>query len=267
MSYKTQTIKAPGAGSIVKAALFTFLFICCSIYSKGADRYYYQIKVYHLKNKSQEGRLDKYLRDAYLPALHRAGIKQAGVFKPIVQDTADQVIYVFIPFSNLNKFKKLSEVLNDDKLMAASGQDYSAALYNDAPYQRIESILLLSFSAMPKPVTPKLTGPMNERVYELRSYESGTENYSENKIEMFNRYEVDIFRKLDFNAVFYGQVILGSRMPNLMYMTTFNNKADRDKHWAEFSPEYKKISGLPEYQNNVSKNVTSFLYPTDYSDF
>jgi hypothetical protein len=33
--------------------------------------------------------------------------------------------------------------------------------------------------------------------------------------------EVPLFVRLGFNAVFYGEVIVGSHMPNLMYMTTF----------------------------------------------
>lgn len=234
---------------------------------KDSERYYYQIKVYHFKNKAQEERIDKFLKEAYLPALHRAGIKQIGVFKPIVQDTSDRLIYVYTPFQKLIQFQNVNKILDDDKQFLLSGKDYLGSLYNDIPYTRIESMLLLAFSAMPQPATPNLNTPKSERVYEFRSYESASENYAANKIEMFNKYEVDIFKKLNFNAVFYGEVLSGDRMPNLIYMTTFNNKADRDKHWLEFAPEYKKISGLPEYQNNVSKNNTSFLYPTDYSDF
>jgi hypothetical protein len=56
-------------------------------------------------------------------------------------------------------------------------------------------------------------------------------------------------------------------MPNLMYMTTFENKASRDAHWKAFSadPDWKTLSGKPEYKNNVSKNVTLFLNPAPYS--
>ena len=70
------------------------------------------------------------------------------------------------------------------------------------------------------------------------------------------------------NPPFYGEVVSGPTMPNLMYMTTFENKADRDAHWDKFrsDPYWKELSSLPQYQNNVSKNVTLFLYPTDYSD-
>ncbi|WP_231460009.1 MULTISPECIES: NIPSNAP family protein [unclassified Pedobacter] len=229
--------------------------------------YYYQIKIYHLKTKAQETVIDAYLKDAYIPAMHAAGVKHIGVFKTIAIDTAEQLVYVFIPLKKLTGLDKVDELIAKDKQYLEAGKTYLNASYNDAPYTRVESIILKAFSAMPEYALPKLNTAKSERVYELRSYEAATENLSLNKIGMFNDAEVDIFTKLNFNAVFYGQVISGSKMPNLMYLTTFNNKADRDKHWADFGLEYKKISGLPQYQHNVSKNVTLFLYPTDYSDF
>jgi len=244
----------------------TVLFLASTNAFAAKSQYYYQLKVYHLKTPVQEALVDAYLKDAYLPALHRAGINSIGVFKPIAKDTLEQLVYVFIPFKKMDDFLKLNETLSNDKQYLAAGQAYLKAEYSATPYTRIESTLLKAFSAMPEFAIPNLNSPKSERVYELRSYESATEALALNKIGMFNDYEVDIFSKLNFNAVFYGQVISGSKMPNLMYLTTFKNKADRDQHWADFGGEYKKISGLPQYQHNVSKNVTLFLYPTDYSD-
>ncbi|MFC3562783.1 NIPSNAP family protein [Pedobacter jamesrossensis] len=252
--------------SIKLLLVFAILAIASGNVFAVKTSYYYQLKVYHLKTKLQETKVDNYLKDAYLPALHRAGIKSIGVFKPIVADTLEQLIYVFIPFKKFDDIIRVNEALATDKQYLKSGADYLNAEYNSAPYTRIESTLLKAFAAMPEFAVPNLNSPKSERVYELRSYESATEKLATNKIEMFNDYEVDIFSKLNFNAVFYGQVISGSKMPNLMYLTTFNNKADRDKHWAAFGDDYKKISGLPQYQHNVSKNVTLFLYPTNYSD-
>ena len=228
--------------------------------------YYYQIKVYHLKTASQEAMVDAYLKDAYLPALHRFGIDHVGVFKPVKQDSLDHLVYVFIPFKKIDQYLKLDQALAIDKDYLSNGKNYLNASFNNTPYVRMESILLKAFDKMPSPAWPNLASNKAERIYELRSYEAGTEQLSLNKIGMFNDAEINIFSKLNFNAVFYGQVISGSKMPNLMYLTTFNNKDDRDKHWLEFGSEYKKISGLPQYQNNVSKNVTLFLYPAAYSD-
>jgi hypothetical protein len=58
-------------------------------------------------------------------------------------------------------------------------------------------------------------------------------------------------------------------MPNLMYMTTFNNKADRAAHWQAFNtaPAWLTLKALPEYQRNTSKSDILFLYPVEYSDY
>ncbi len=49
---------------------------------------YYAIRVYNLNTKEQEEKLDKFLQTALLPALHRMGIPQVGVFTPVGNDTA-----------------------------------------------------------------------------------------------------------------------------------------------------------------------------------
>src|SRR5690554_2102187 len=231
------------------------------------EGYYYQLKVYHFKTAAQEAQIDQFLKDAYIPAMHRAAIPAIGVFKPIAQDTADQRIYVFTPVAKIEQLLNLDNILAKDSQFQTAGASYLNAEYNNAPYTRIETIVMKAFEGMLKPAVPNLTSPKNERVYELRSYESATEKLGNNKVEMFNSAELDIFTDLNFNAVFYGQVISGGTMPNLMYMTTFNNKADRDEHWKAFSPAYAPLSKLPQYQHNVSKNVTLFLYPTDYSNY
>jgi hypothetical protein len=134
----------------------------------------------------------------------------------------------------------------------------------------MEKILLQSFPLAPFLILPKLLSSPKDKVYELRSYESATEKIFQNKVQMFNEGgEIDLFKRLNFNAVFYASVIAGSHMPNLMYMTSFENMADRDEHWKSFgsAPEWKKLSALPEYQNNVSKNTIVFLHATTYSDY
>lgn len=237
---------------------------------KPAKRYFYQLKVYHIKTGTQEQRVDKYLEDAYLPALHKAGIKSVGVFKPVKKDSLEQLVYVLIPFKSLDQFVNLETTLAKDQQLTASGADYIDAKHTDAPYQRIESILIQAFPDMPGLGSPKLTGNRADRIYELRSYESHTEKIHNNKVQMFNKGgEVKLFERLRFNAVFYGKVLSGSTMPNLMYMTTFNDMKERDEHWKTFvdDPEWKKTSSMPEYQNNVSRNDTRLLRPTDYSDY
>ncbi|HEY9259509.1 NIPSNAP family protein [Chitinophaga sp.] len=245
------------------------LLLLCSVTLSAKERQFYQIKIYHLKTTAQETLVDNYLEKAFLPALHRAGIEQAGVFKPVATDTADIRIYVFIPFQSLEQFAGLDKTLQSDKTLQTNGAEYTDAIWNNIPYTRIESILLQAFPDMPVLQAPSLQSPKSERVYELRSYESPSEKYHVNKVKMFNTGdEIGIFKNLNFNAVFYASVISGSRMPNLMYMTTFNSKEDRDAHWKAFSADakWKNLSAMEEYAHNVSKSDILFLKPTNYSD-
>lgn len=261
------------------AWLFPLLLIqVCSILTanvsfgqKRNSREHYQLTVYHFSSASQEAALDRYLQNAWLPALHESGIRNIGVFKPISKDTAsDKRIYVVTPLSKLSQLTKLPSLLGKNSTYQANAAEYLNAPYNAPPYQRMEVILLKAFSMAPQMQLPQLKGPREERVYELRSYESATEKIFRNKVHMFNEGdEIGLFKKLNFNAVFYSEVVSGPRMPNLMYMTSFENKADRDAHWKAFgeSPEWKKLSSMPEYQHNVSHIDIYFLRPTAYSDY
>lgn len=259
--------------------LFTSLAILFSItiifsswtVSKRKSREFYCITVYHFNNQSQEAMLDNYFQNALLPAFHRNGIKTVGVFKAWANDTAaDKLMYVFAPYRSFDLIDKIGERVKKDNGYLAAGSGFLNAEYKNPPYTRKEVIITKAFPMAPEMQLPDLKAPKHDRVYELRSYESATEQKFDNKVKMFNDgNEVGIFKRLNFNAIFYSEVIAGSKMPNLMYMTSFENKADRDAHWKSFGSDsaWKKLSSMPEYQNNVSHADIFFLHPTDYSDF
>ena len=246
------------------------LLIFAGTSADAADGYYYQLKIYHFKTDAQQARTDNYLQNAWLPAMHRVGIKNVGVFKPVAGDTLGKRIYIFIPYKTFDQIKKVDLALAADQQYLADGKDFIDAVYNDAPYTRQETILLGAFPKMLYADVPQLTAKKADRIYELRSYESATEKQNINKVKMFNDGdEVALFKRLGFNAVFYSEVLAGAHMPNLMYMVTFNGMADHDKLWKAFGndPYWKTLSAKPEYQNNVSHVDAIFLHPTDYSDF
>ena len=238
---------------------------------KKKEREFYQLTVYHFNTPAQEKALDDYFQNALMPALHRNGIKTIGVFKSWANDTsADKLAYVFVPLHSPDRIVKISEQLKKDDQYNLAAAGFLNADYKNPPYTRKETIVLHAFRLAPQMQLPSLQSPKRNRVYELRSYESATEKKFENKVKMFNEGdEISIFKRLNFNPVFYSEVVAGSKMPNLMYMTSFESRADRDAHWKSFGSDsaWKKLSSMPEYQNNVSHIDISFLYPTDYSDF
>jgi len=248
-----------------------FVFaLAMSVNSFGKDRNIFQIKIYTLENKQQEQRMDDFLKNAYLPALHKAGISSVGVFKNIKQpNSQENLIYVFIPFKSIDQFEQLESLLDKDKAYQTAGADYIDAAHDNAPYERISSIILRAFKTMPQFGIPEHSTPTSERVYELRSYEGATEKLYEKKVQMFtDGGETKIFDELGFQPVFYGEVISGPTMPNLMYMTTFENEASQEAHWNAFrtAPAWLELKEDKQYANTVSKNTKYFLHPTDYSD-
>ena len=256
--------------SIILSLLFLFFLAGYVAQASVPPRQYLELRVYHAADSSQVRLLHEYLELALLPALHSHGVKNIGVFNAQGNDTVlDKRVYVLIPYTSLKDVENLRGKIEKDPQYQRSGSTYINAAHDKPTYSRYESILLRAFELMPQVAKPALTGPKSQRVYELRSYEGPTEKFYRNKVKMFNAGgEIDLFNRLGFNAVFYGEVLMGSRMPNLMYMTSFENRASREEHWKAFGndPAWKTLSALPEYQNNVSKIDIVFLTPAEYSD-
>lgn len=230
----------------------------------------YQLSVYHFKNSDQESRIDNYLQYALLPALHRTGHGTVGVFKPLANDTAaDKTIYVLVTHPSINHALDLKQRLNKDREYPASAAAFETAAYDNPPFVRVENILMEAFRFARQPSKPQLSGNRTDHIFELRSYESATEKLYQSKVHMFNEGgEITLFKRLGFNAVFYGEVIAGSRMPNFWYMTSFNSLEDRNEHWKTFGndPEWKAMLAKPEYKNNVSRSDIILARSTAYSD-
>ncbi|MFT4156036.1 NIPSNAP family protein [Parafilimonas sp.] len=254
-----------------KKITFFAAFFCVVFSAQSFANDIYAITVYHFTDASQEITLDTYLQTAYLPALHRKEIKNVGVFKPIANDTAaDKIIYVIVPYKSFDEFLRLPAQLITDNLYKTAAASYLNADYKNPPYKRMETIMLTAFPMAPQLTLPNLTSPKAEHIYELRSYESPTENYHKSKVKMFNEGgEVDIFKAINANAIFYGDVVSGSHMPNLMYLTSYENMADRDAHWKIFgdNAQWKKLNTLDEYKNNVSKAEVTLMHAASYSDY
>jgi hypothetical protein len=251
------------------SSILTVLFLMLGL-SSYAQRDIYELRIYHIESKEQEKRMDDYLENAFIPAMHEAGVQKVGVFKPVESDTEEsgKKIYVFLPYSSMDQFLEIPQKLENNQTYQEAGKDYIDAAHDDPTYKRIETVLMRAFTGMPQFKEPKLTGPKKDRVYELRSYESATEKQFKNKVKMFNEGEIEIFDRLGFNAVFYGEVIAGADMPNLMYMTTFSDMESEKEHWKAFGsdPAWEKMKVMEEYQNNMNRNNPKLLYPAEYSD-
>jgi len=88
------------------------------------------------------------------------------------------------------------------------------------------------------------------------------------KIEMFNEGgEIAIFKKTGLQPVFFGETIIGPKLPNLTYMLVFDDMAMRDERWGTFGgdPDWKKLRANPAYKDAVSNTTDIILRPAQYS--
>jgi hypothetical protein len=134
---------------------------------------------------------------------------------------------------------------------------------------RVESSLLAAFEGWPRLTPPASTASAttkSKRIFQLRTYESPSYQDHVRKVEMFHKGEFEIFQRAGCHPVFFGDTLIGSRLPNLTYMLTFDNMQELEKSWAAFSadPEWKKLQSSPRYSyeaivSNISNLILSPL--------
>ena len=232
---------------------------------KKVSQEFYELRVYTLKNETQQKIVEDYFKNAAIPALNRLGSKNIGVFME-QQPTGQTKLYVIIPFSSVENFVKMTDALAKDAAHTKAGAAYLNAPATEPAYDRIESSFMKAFANMPRIELPE----KKSRMFELRRYESHSEVAAKKKIEMFNDAgEIAIFKRVGLTPVFFGETLIGEMRPNLTYMLTFDDMEEHDKNWKVFGgdPEWKKISGMPEYANaKIVSNITrTFLVPTAFS--
>jgi hypothetical protein len=226
---------------------------------------YYELSVYTLKNETQQKLVEDYLKDAAIPALNRAGVKHVGVFTEM-NPSGQTKIYVITQYNNLTHFNTITETIGKDTELNTKGAAYLNAPAKEPAYERIESSLLKSFTYALKLAAPE----KKARIFELRQYQSASEAAGKKKIEMFtDQGEIDIFKRLGFKPVFWGETVIGPLRPNLTYMVSFDDLDAKNAHWKAFGgdPQWKKISSVPEYADAllVNKITSTLLVPTAYS--
>lgn len=228
--------------------------------STSVTHQFYELRLYHLRQGAMQKRFDEFLKNTCVPALNRAGVSAVGVFNVMVGPDSPTV-YLLLPHKDLASFAALNEGMSRDEEFIKS--DAVNAPPNDPLYVRMESSLMISFDGLPQLVVPQ----KKSRIFELRTYESHSKKANKKKIEMFNQGEIAIFQRTGLKPVFFGETLIGAKMPNLTYMLTFADMAEREKNWAAFvaDPEWKKLNSIPEYATAVSNISNTLLRPTGYS--
>lgn len=231
-------------------------------------REYYQLRRYQLRSGPQVKLAHGYFERAFIPAANRLGIRPVGVFDAVVGERGPS-LYVLAPATSLDTLVNLDTRLAADTEYAKAAAEFVEAPATATAYERMESSLMIAFEGWPKIQTPAATAAHGPRAFELRTYESPSDRDHARKVEMFNNGEFEVFRHAGFQPVFFGDTLIGSRLPNLTYMLAFDDLSSRNRLWSAFGglPEWKKLSSDPRYAfEEIVSNITNvILSPAGYS--
>jgi len=231
-------------------------------------REYYELRQYKLESGPQGKLTQDYLEHALIPALNRMGMKNIGAFN-LYLGPETPTLYLLIPSTSLDALVTAELKLAGDEEYQKAGAAFLKAPAKEPPYQRVESQLLIAFEGHPALTVPPVTAAHGSRVFQLRTYESPTNSDHRIKVDMFHHGEFEYFEKAGFWQVFYGDALIGPRMPHLTYMLAFPDLASMDGMWDKFSsnPGWKKLSSSPAYSfESIVSNIDSLiLKPTSYS--
>ncbi len=261
--FLTTSLAAAGA-----AGVSTLLSAPAAETGASAGREFYELRLYHLRRGPKQQLFDDFYREAAIPAMNRAGMAPIGVFN-IATGPESPTMYVVIPHKSLESFATANDRVHADPEYRKAGAEFVNAPATDPSYLRVESSLMVAFDGMPKLEVPPWTAEKKPRLFELRTYESHSKKANKKKIEMFNVGEIAIFRRAGLLPVFFGETLIGPKLPNLTYMLAYENMAAHDANWGRFGadPEWHKLSSTPGYTDpEIVCNISNlFLRPTGYS--
>lgn len=208
-------------------------------------------------------RTSEFLSKGAMPALQRAGVGPLGFFGSVIAPESPFILTV-AQFPGIAAWETMRDKESHDAEYRKARDAYNSAA---APgYERLESSLLRCFSSMPAIELPTAADNARGRIFEFRMYESRNGSTLERKIRMFNEREISIFRRVGMRPVFFGETIVGAKMPNLVYMLAFDSLATRELAWSAFGndPEWKDLSSKPgnsdaELVTNISNAILRAL--------
>ena len=235
-------------------------------FDQSAPRQYIELRRYHLRPGRKQSAFMEFVGNAAIPAMNRAGVSRVGAFTVVYGENAPTLLLV-LSHQTLDAVVSLRDRLANDAEYARAGAAILDAPLSDPAFVRVESTLLRAFEAMPTLEPSAGAVKATPRIFELRTYESHSDRAALNKLKMFNAGEVPIFRRAGLTPVFFGETLIGARMPSLTYMLTYADITARDAAWAKFGqdPEWKSLSADPQYRDNVSAITDIILQPTSYS--
>lgn len=238
-------------------------------------REYYEIRRYRLADEDSRQTVLAYLENALVPALNRAGIDRVGVFGVEPPAEANEPVepvdalslWAIIAFPTIEDFTAMKSTLEADAEYLEAAAPMYATPRQEPIYERLESWFLRAFKGMPVMELPSQTAAGEDRIFELRLYESHNEETARRKVHMFDNGEIDIMRDVEMAPLLFGELLIGEDVPALVYILSASDMEAHREHWQAFGghPEWIRMRDMDYYKGTVSRIENVFLRPTAFS--
>jgi hypothetical protein len=125
-------------GLAFAGVLIGMVFSAVAAEGPGAERQYYELRVYTTQNEKQQGEINSYWEKAAVPAYRRAGTGPIGVFTETKESETNR-IYVLIPYDSISSFEGIAARLAADRTYQEAAAEFMNRSKNYVPYKRFDS--------------------------------------------------------------------------------------------------------------------------------
>ncbi len=254
-----------------RKALFIFciLFISTSVFNGFASekevaakkKQIYEWQIYTLTG--DDTTLDQFFKETLIPAYNRYHIT-VGAFTSYKKEEKE-LRYLLFVYPDLDTYRKTKQAIWNDPSFLKKSAPFFSETAPQPVYSEYETYLCEAIDKVPQMRTPD----KSRGLFEFRLYHSPNEDANLRKIKMFNLEEIDLFDKVGINSVCYGEILAGSHMPALIYLTCYKDETTRNDAWNAFKvhPDWDRMKNAPEYKNTATNNQIKLLSPMPFSQF
>ena len=197
------------------------------------------LEQYFMKQGTQPARMHDYVSKAALPALSKVHSGPKIFLDSLLAPHMPQVA-VIIGFQSVDELWSVREKLLSDRELSKAAEEWESG--SEQPYEHLSTSLLEATGYCPE-LTNDREPRKTSRIFELRTYHSPTWRQLRALHERFAGPEIKIFHRVGVHPILYTSTMIGQNMPNLTYVTPFEDLAAREKAWNAFGadPEWQKV--------------------------
>ncbi|MEX2261782.1 MAG: NIPSNAP family protein [Bryobacteraceae bacterium] len=199
---------------------------------------FYLLENYYLRHSTQMARIHEFMSRGLLPAVSESHAGPKIFLEGLVAAHLPQYAAI-LGFGSLEEVAQWRAGRQKNDALRKAYRAWEDG--PEPPYEHYSETLLKAADYSPEVQAGQPS--KTPRVFELRVYHSPTWKQLAALHDRFAGPEIKIFHRVGVRPILYTETYIGANMPNLTYLTPFDNLAAREKAWEAFGsdPEWIKV--------------------------